>query len=226
MASRAVATFEWLGRSKTGSINIWQRNRPVPRAKKAVDRPLTPKQEQFCLLIVYGYEGEFITQDRAYRLSYNCKKMSNKAIWVEASRLLANPRIALRVAQLRNAVAIKAGITVENETEKLELIYERGLNGYMDVERDVDGNVVYVNPEPKEGEPLIPKVRVVKPNLGAAVKAREQIEKIHGLLDRDRERDSDIPPVEERMKRYLKDPEYKPPPVSGKITRVPMVIDD
>ena len=90
----------------------------------------------------------------------------------------------------------------------------------MDAERDVNGNVVYVNPKAEDGELKVPKLRVIKPNLSAAVRAREAIQRLHGLLV-DPGKVDDIPPLHERMAQFRKDPEITRPPVSGEITRLP-----
>ena len=66
---------------------------------------LTPKQESFSQAIVSG-----LSQAAAYRSAYAADNMCPEAIWVEASRLAANPLVTLRIAQLTDAVA-KASIT-------------------------------------------------------------------------------------------------------------------
>ncbi len=106
--------------------------------KRVPNTGLTAKQERFVLLLVYGHEGKFLSQAGAYRLAYKSDGMSDNAIAVEACKLLQNPKVSLRVAQLRNAMAIERGISVETETEKLERLYERAINGYMEVERDLN----------------------------------------------------------------------------------------
>ena len=102
---------------------------------------LTPKQERFVILIVYGHEGKFLTQAGAYRLSYNCEKSSETVVWREACRLMSNHKVATRIAQLRNAMAVERGISVETETEKLDINWRLATYGDMTVERDQDGNV-------------------------------------------------------------------------------------
>ena len=44
------------------------------------------------------------TATDAYRLAYNASNMSPEAVHVEASRLLHHPKVALRIASLRQAV--------------------------------------------------------------------------------------------------------------------------
>ena len=69
---------------------------------------LTAKQEAFALAVFKGASGS-----DAYRAAYNTKGMSPGAINVEASRLMANPKVALRLAELRAPVAKAAQLTVE-----------------------------------------------------------------------------------------------------------------
>lgn len=57
---------------------------------------LTIKQEQFAQLVATGK-----TYSDAYREAYNCAKMSKNAIYVESSRLMDNPKIALFINQIR-----------------------------------------------------------------------------------------------------------------------------
>ena len=71
---------------------------------------LTKKQEAFALAV--------ITHDNAsaaYRAAYDAKKMNAAAVNVEACRLMANPKVALRVAELR-APALKAAALEAEET--------------------------------------------------------------------------------------------------------------
>lgn len=57
---------------------------------------LTPKQEKFAQHVASGIEYA-----EAYRMSYNCERMKNDAIYVEASKLANNPKITLRVEEIR-----------------------------------------------------------------------------------------------------------------------------
>ncbi len=45
-------------------------------------------------------------------------------------------------ARTRRRNETHVSTNVEVETERLEVIYDRGINGFMDVERDPDGNIV------------------------------------------------------------------------------------
>lgn len=76
---------------------------------------LTIKQEKFCLAYI-----ETGNASEAYRRAYNCKKMSANAICVQASRMLDNPKVALRVRELASAHAQRHEITVDSLTEMLK----------------------------------------------------------------------------------------------------------
>jgi len=68
---------------------------------------LTPKQEKFALAYV-----ETGNASEAYRRVYEAKTTSANSIHVTASNLLANPKVALRVAELQNAALEAHGETV------------------------------------------------------------------------------------------------------------------
>lgn len=64
---------------------------------------MTPKQEHFAQCIADG-----MTQADAYRTAYSASKMSAGALHVEASKLLDNPKVSLRVQELKGKLASKA----------------------------------------------------------------------------------------------------------------------
>lgn len=75
---------------------------------------LTPKQEKFVQNIIEG-----MTQADAYRNSYNAKRMSDKTIHENASRLMADSKIKARVKELRDKLADK---TIMSAQERLEFL--------------------------------------------------------------------------------------------------------
>ncbi len=79
-------------------------------------------------------------------------------------------------------MALQSNITRELETEKLDINWRLATYGDMTIERDADGNTVYLNPDAGPDELKVPKVRIIKPNQSAAVRAREAIQRLHGLL--------------------------------------------
>lgn len=75
---------------------------------------LTPKQETFACKIVEG-----MTQADAYRAAYSTAKMSDKTIWENASRLMADSKVQARVAELRAQIASKSIMTAQERLEYL-----------------------------------------------------------------------------------------------------------
>lgn len=59
---------------------------------------LTPKQERFC-----QYYVECNNASEAYRMAYDCSKSKWQTICTSASQLLRNPKVALFIAQLKEA---------------------------------------------------------------------------------------------------------------------------
>jgi len=58
---------------------------------------LTDKQERFVQELIKGK-----SQREAYKTAYNAEKMSDSAIDVNASKLLKNTKVALRLNELRD----------------------------------------------------------------------------------------------------------------------------
>ena len=69
---------------------------------------LTIKQENFCLAYI-----ETGNASEAYRQAYNAERMKPEAIHVAACKLLALPKIALRIEVLRAAHAERHDVTVD-----------------------------------------------------------------------------------------------------------------
>jgi phage terminase small subunit len=76
---------------------------------------LTPKQEAFaCKYVECGNASE------AYRHAYDAGEMGDQAVWNEASRLTQHPQVAIRVKELRDAIAEAAKLTVTDLLRELE----------------------------------------------------------------------------------------------------------
>lgn len=60
---------------------------------------LTPKQERFAQLVAGG-----LNQSDAYRVAYDAKRMKAAAVHVNASKLAASAKVALRVTAIRAPV--------------------------------------------------------------------------------------------------------------------------
>lgn len=76
---------------------------------------LTPKQERFCQLYI-----ELGNASEAYRQSYDADSMNSNAVAVAASNLLDNPKITIRVEQIRKEHAMRHNITVDTLLLELE----------------------------------------------------------------------------------------------------------
>ena len=88
---------------------------------------LTPKQEVFARKIVEG-----MTQADAYRAAYSCKRMTDKTIWENASRLMADSKVTARIAELRQETITPKVMSAQKRREKLTNIAENS--------EDIDGN--------------------------------------------------------------------------------------
>lgn len=78
---------------------------------------MTPKQERFCQKYI-----ELGNASEAYRQSYDCENMADEAIHTEASKLLASPKIALRLNELKSHHARRHDITVDKLLDELEQV--------------------------------------------------------------------------------------------------------
>jgi len=75
---------------------------------------LTPKQEAFCLAYI-----ETGNASEAYRRSYDAGRMQPATINVKASQLLADDKIAVRVAELKAAHVERHNVTIDTIREML-----------------------------------------------------------------------------------------------------------
>lgn len=75
---------------------------------------LTAKQEEFAKGIAEGK-----TQADAYRSAYSTKRMTDKTIWENASRLMADTKVAARVRELRDMAAKSTIMTAQKRKEWL-----------------------------------------------------------------------------------------------------------
>lgn len=75
---------------------------------------LTAQQEKFCQCIADG-----MTQADAYRASYKAGKMTDEAIYVKASELASNGKVAVRLKELKDALASKQLWTREQSVAQL-----------------------------------------------------------------------------------------------------------
>lgn len=76
---------------------------------------LTHPQMNFVLGIIAGKNGS-----DAYRAAYNAENMSNESIWVEASRLRSNTKVALWLQHAKEMALIDISCTREAHLRELE----------------------------------------------------------------------------------------------------------
>ena len=76
---------------------------------------LTAKQEAFCRAYM-----ELGNASEAYRQAYSAGKMSADAIHVEASKLLDNPKLTLRLSELQDKALERHIVTVDDLIAELE----------------------------------------------------------------------------------------------------------
>lgn len=76
---------------------------------------MTPKQEAFCLAFV-----ETGNASEAYRRAYDAENMKPETINVQASKMLSDPKIAIRLAVLRDEHVERHNLTVDDLIAQLD----------------------------------------------------------------------------------------------------------
>ena len=85
---------------------------------------LTPKREAFVKAYI-----ELGSPSEAYKASFNAENMSPASISVEASKLLANPKIALRLTELQAMAQERHNMTVDDLLAELEEARQAAYSG-------------------------------------------------------------------------------------------------
>jgi len=86
------------------------------------DIKLTAKQEAFAQAIADG-----LGQADAYRFAYDAENMKDESVYPQASKLMKNPKVATRVAELKAQVADKQLWTREMSVKGLISAYRIAL---------------------------------------------------------------------------------------------------
>lgn len=86
------------------------------------DMKLTAKQEAFAQAIADG-----LGQADAYRMAYDAESMKDESVYPQASKLMKNPKVATRVAELKSQVADKQLWTREMSVKGLMTAYRIAL---------------------------------------------------------------------------------------------------
>ena len=82
---------------------------------------LTAKQEAFCQGIADG-----LGQADAYRAAYDAEDMKENSVYVQASKLMKNPKISQRIAELKSQVQEKQLWSREMSVKALVQAYREG----------------------------------------------------------------------------------------------------
>jgi phage terminase small subunit len=83
---------------------------------------LTPKQEAFALTYV-----ETGNASEAYRRAYDVASMAAQTIWNEASAVLSNRYVTIRIMELQQAAAERTLVTVESITREYEEVRSKAI---------------------------------------------------------------------------------------------------
>ena len=94
---------------------------------------LTAKQEAFVQKIIEGY-----SQADAYRSAYSCKNMSDNSIYVNASKLMADTKVALRLKELRDKLAKPSIMSAQERMEWLTRLIQNEEEGTSDKLKAID----------------------------------------------------------------------------------------
>ena len=105
---------------------------------------LTAKQEAFAQGIADG-----LGQADAYRMAYNSNTASDSSIYVQASNLMKNSKVALRVAELKSQVADKQLWSREMSVKALVAAYREG-SGAVKVSAVKELNAMHGYNEPSK----------------------------------------------------------------------------
>ena len=139
---------------------------------------LTPKQERFC----YGYM-ETGNASGAYRAAYNAERMKPESVAVQAAKMLASPKIALKIDALRAELKQRHVVTIDRVLEEYAKL------AFFDARKlfDDNGAVLPVSQWPDDAAAAIGGLDVAEIGLGdgdalGVVKKLKLIDK-RGALD-------------------------------------------
>ena len=100
------------------------------------EKALTLKQEKFC----HYYVDTDGNASEAYRMAYDAAKMKAESIWVTACRLLKEPKVALRIKEIKEKRAKES--EVKREAVEKVLIPKRLRNALKKIQNS-KGKVSY-----------------------------------------------------------------------------------
>ena len=94
---------------------------------------LTAKQEAFVQNIIQG-----MSQADAYRSAYSCKNMTDNSIYVNASKLVADAKVAQRLKELREQLAKPSIMSAQERLEWLTRLISNDKEGTTDKLKAID----------------------------------------------------------------------------------------
>lgn len=94
---------------------------------------LTAKQEVFVQKIIEG-----MSQADAYRSAYSCKNMSDNSIYVNASKLVADTKVAQRIRELREQLTKPSIKTAQERLEWLSQLIDNAEEGTNEKLKAID----------------------------------------------------------------------------------------
>jgi len=150
----------------------------MPRAKPKTaprrEKPLTAKQEAFCIAVALKQ----MNASDAYREAYAPKNSGDPTIWAEATRLTAHPVVALRIAALREQVAKRAGLSVQRTLAVLDALLNFDSRNLF----NADGTVK--NPKDWDERTMlaVQSLKVEEVRVGGAGKAKGTAQLKYGVL--------------------------------------------
>lgn len=117
---------------------------------------LTEKQEKFCRAYI-DTDGNGA---EAYRMSYNCESMKPNAIYVEAHKLLRDPKISLRIDEIRAERAEASKVDRTKVEQVLMDIVTADVNDLYSID-PVSGKIKLKSPNqlPKKARNALKKIK-------------------------------------------------------------------
>lgn len=104
---------------------------------------LTPKQDAFANAVAAGMK-----LSAAYRQNYSCGRMSERAVWTEASELRKNPKVALRIKELKQQNEEQEIFTRRSIMLDLNRIKEEAFQAMAHPIKDENGNIIGAELDP------------------------------------------------------------------------------
>lgn len=89
---------------------------------------MTPKQEKFCQKYL-----ELGNASEAYRQVYSCRRMKEKQVWEEASKLLKNPKVTQRIKELQEEMRKRSDVTKEEVLRMLRGIMYADIRQFLTI---------------------------------------------------------------------------------------------